>query len=48
MKTWPKNPVIYEINTWVWLSELSLKYHRPVDLGTVPPEEWEVIANPRP
>ena len=46
MKTWPKNPVIYEINTWVWLSELSLKYRRPVDLGTVPSEEWEVIAIP--
>ena len=23
MKTWPKNPVIYEINTWVWLAELQ-------------------------
>ncbi len=22
MKTWPKHPVIYEINTWVWLREL--------------------------
>ena len=21
MKTWPKNPVIYEINTWVWLRD---------------------------
>ena len=26
MKTWPKNPVIYEINTWVWLRELGQKY----------------------
>ena len=23
MKPWPKNPVIYEINTWVWLEELA-------------------------
>lgn len=23
MKTWPKLPVIYEINTWAWLYELS-------------------------
>ena len=23
MKPWPKYPVIYEINTWVWLSELE-------------------------
>ena len=22
MRTWPKHPVIYEINTWVWLTEL--------------------------
>jgi hypothetical protein len=28
------HPVIYEINTWVWLCELSLKYGRIVDLGT--------------
>ena len=26
MKTWPINPVIYEINTWVWLGELGEKY----------------------
>jgi hypothetical protein len=41
---WPKYPVIYEINTWVWLMELSQKYNKPVTLGTVPPEEWESIA----
>ena len=23
MKTWPQYPVIYEINTWVWLGELE-------------------------
>ncbi len=22
MRTWSKHPVIYEINTWVWLTEL--------------------------
>ena len=31
MKTWPKHPVIYEINTWVWLSELERKHGRPVN-----------------
>jgi len=25
MRTWSKQPVIYEINTWVWLSELDVK-----------------------
>ena len=44
MKPWSKHPVIYEINTWVWLSELARKYQRPVNLATVPPEEWEAIA----
>ncbi len=23
MKPWPRHPLIYEINTWVWLNELS-------------------------
>jgi hypothetical protein len=44
MRPWPMHPVIYEINTWVWLRELSLKYLRPVNLATVPPEEWDHIA----
>ena len=45
MKTWPLHPVIYEINTWVWLGELSRKYKRPVTLATVSPEEWDQIAS---
>ncbi|HET6515565.1 MAG TPA: alpha-amylase family glycosyl hydrolase [Thermodesulfovibrionales bacterium] len=40
MKPWSKHPLIYEINTWVWLNELSLKHNRSVTLATVPPEEW--------
>ena len=36
MKPWPKHPVIYEINTWVWVNELSRKYERPVTLAAVP------------
>ena len=45
MKAWPKHPVIYEINTWVWLRELAQKYHRPIDLCSVPTEEWEQLAS---
>ena len=45
MKTWPINPVIYEINTWVWLNELSQQYQKSVTLASVPPEEWEQIAS---
>jgi len=44
MRTWPRYPVIYEINTWVWLDELSRKHHRPVALQTVPAEEWDALA----
>jgi hypothetical protein len=44
MKPWPMHPVIYEINTWVWLQELGRKYQRPVNLATVPPAEWDQIA----
>ena len=42
--TWPKYPVLYEINTWVWLGELSQKYKQPVTLASVPQEEWDCIA----
>ncbi|NTW60202.1 MAG: alpha-amylase [Nitrospirae bacterium] len=44
MRAWSKHPVIYEINTWVWLRELGLKYKKPVDLSTVPELEWDAIA----
>ncbi len=45
MKAWPKHPVIYEINTWVWFGELSRTYKRPVNLATVPDQEWDAIAS---
>jgi hypothetical protein len=44
MNPWSKHPVIYEINTWVWLQELSQEYKRPVTLAKVPREEWDAIA----
>ena len=44
MKPWPKYPLIYEINTWVWLLELGQKYRRPITLGSVPAEEWDALA----
>ncbi len=45
MKAWPKNPIIYEINTWVWLQELSQEYKIPVTLSEVPAEVWDSLAN---
>jgi DNA-binding response OmpR family regulator len=44
MTPWPKNPIIYEINTWVWLHELTRKYGRAIRLGNVPAKEWDGIA----
>jgi hypothetical protein len=45
MENWPKRPVIYEINTWVWLYELSRKYKEPIRLGNIPGKEWDAIAS---
>ena len=36
---------IYEINTWVWLSDLSRKWKTAIDLASVPASEWDSIAN---
>src|SRR6516225_6224920 len=44
MATLPRSPTLYEINTWVWLSELSSKAGRLVDLSSVPSAEWDAIA----
>ena len=45
MKTWPRHPVIYEVNTWVWLNDLSRKHQKRLDLATVPDQEWDAIAD---
>lgn len=37
-------PVIYELNTWVWLHSLRVKYGRWIDLGSVPENEWDALA----
>ena len=44
MSNWPRYPTLYEINIWVWLSELSLKTATSVDVSTVPSAEWDAIA----
>jgi hypothetical protein len=42
---WPRYPALYEINTWVWLSDLSRKHGKSVDLSSVPFAEWDAIAD---
>ena len=44
MNYWRKYPTVYEINTWVWLSELGRARGRRVGLGDVPREELERLA----
>lgn len=38
MIAWPIKPVIYQINTWVWLSTLSRNYDRQITLHNIPDE----------
>jgi hypothetical protein len=45
MNAWPKYPLIYEINTWVWLGELACKSARQYTLASVPDSEWDQIAS---
>ena len=40
---WTSYPTVYEINTWVWLTDLSRKYGKKLDLGSVPAAEWDAI-----
>ncbi|HSE85064.1 MAG TPA: alpha-amylase family glycosyl hydrolase [Candidatus Binatia bacterium] len=44
MSKWPRYPTIYEINTWVWLAELSVRTGSAVTLGSVPEAEWNALA----
>ncbi|HYW24804.1 MAG TPA: alpha-amylase [Terriglobales bacterium] len=43
---WQSHPVIYEINTVVWLRDLGHRFGRPVTLGDVPAEAWDEVALP--
>jgi len=45
MNPWPKYPVIYEINAWVWVGDLSRKYGKLITLATVPPAEWDFLSS---
>ena len=44
MSTWPRYPALFEINTWVWLSDLRKRYGVPLDLGSIPGAEWDQLA----
>ena len=40
----PARPTIYEINTAVWLGDLTRELNQAVDLSTVPAQEWDRLA----
>lgn len=42
--SWPDQPVIYEINTAVWLGELSRAAGREITLGEVPSSAWHEVT----
>ncbi|MCU0573861.1 MAG: alpha-amylase family glycosyl hydrolase [Syntrophobacteraceae bacterium] len=44
MQSWPKHPLVYEINTWVWLDELSRREQRALNLASIPDADWDQIA----
>ncbi len=44
MSRWPRHPVIYQINTWVWLASIGDKIGRSIHLSSVPAAEWDAIA----
>lgn len=45
MPTWPKQPVIYEINAWVWLTDPTRRYGRSIGLASIPAAEWDALTN---
>ena len=44
MELWKRNPIVYEINTWVWLRELTEKFGEPVTFANVPVTVWDELA----
>jgi Alpha amylase, catalytic domain len=44
MSGWPRQPVIYEINTAVWLNERSRAAGRRLTLADVEPNDWDAIT----
>jgi hypothetical protein len=44
---WPRNPAVYEINTWVWLNALSRATGRRIGLADVPDDALAPLADHR-
>ena len=46
MTGWPDQPVIYEINTAIWLGDLSRTAGRRVTLADVAASDWDAVTPP--
>ena len=44
VSVWKQYPTLYEINTWVWLTDLSQKYGKTINLSSVPSAEWDALG----
>ena len=47
MKALPTHPSLYQINTRVWLTELSKSFGRPATLNDIPDAELDRLAETR-
>jgi integrase len=45
MNSWPLYPVLYQINTWAWLTALTQQNGRQVTLGDVPEKDLDSLAD---
>jgi hypothetical protein len=41
---WPDHPVVHEVNTAVWLGEVSRRAGRPLSLADAPAHEWDAVV----
>jgi hypothetical protein len=44
--SWPEAPVLYEVDTWPWLTDVAARRGGPVTLSDVPSEEWDAVVPP--
>jgi hypothetical protein len=44
MTGWHRHPIVYEVDTWPWLTETSRDLGRPVTLADLPPDVWDGLA----
>jgi hypothetical protein len=45
MSIWQSHPIIYQINTLVWLNTLSRRYGKTITLSNIPTKEIEELAS---